>query len=229
MASSSSLSGRSVSPPPPPRRGGEEIVGDDDDHKKVAEEEKRVVALDDDEDEDEEDEFEYPTPPVSTKWIIPPEEELQFHRNLRGRPELTWEELSELIEQENEKMVEMMERLEDDENLVYSPPPPSIPSDDWDCFAHSKFGSGDVRFLNTCIINGLDLSTKDGCLVQAFSPFGEILDAKVVKKSKGLGFVTFASEDSVFKAIEAMNNTFLQGLQITLRKLQFLPGYSGPI
>lgn len=59
-----------------------------------------------------------------------------------------------------------------------------------------------------------DLSDKE--LEEAFSEFGEIVSAIVVKdrhtdRSKGFGFVEFAQEEDAQKAREAMNGKELSG------------------
>ncbi|KAK7276551.1 hypothetical protein RIF29_17693 [Crotalaria pallida] len=76
-----------------------------------------------------------------------------------------------------------------------------------------------------CIVTGLvqTLDTED--LVKAFSPFGDVIDSKVLKerhtgKSKEFGFVTFSSEALALAAIEAMNGQDLQGRIITVFEAQ---------
>ncbi|KAF3442927.1 hypothetical protein FNV43_RR16845 [Rhamnella rubrinervis] len=65
-------------------------------------------------------------------------------------------------------------------------------------------------------ISGLSRLTTDDKLKEAFSPFGQIIDAKVVTdrasgRSKGFGFVTYESIEEAEKAREGMNAKFLDG------------------
>ncbi|KAL5545627.1 hypothetical protein UlMin_005314 [Ulmus minor] len=65
-------------------------------------------------------------------------------------------------------------------------------------------------------ISGLSRQTTDDKLKEAFSPFGHILDAKVITdratgRSKGFGFITYASIEEAEKAREEMNAKFLDG------------------
>ncbi|XP_041025917.1 organelle RRM domain-containing protein 2, mitochondrial [Juglans microcarpa x Juglans regia] len=84
---------------------------------------------------------------------------------------------------------------------------------------HSQYTS--IR-LNTTLtspklfISGLSRLTTDEKLKEAFSPFGQLLDAKVIAdratgRSKGFGFVTYASIEEAEKAREGMNAKFLDG------------------
>ena len=62
--------------------------------------------------------------------------------------------------------------------------------------------------------------TSDG-LREAFAQFGEITDAKVIThrdsgRSKGFGFVEFASEESATAAIEAMHGQEVQGRKLVV-------------
>ncbi|CAN6715830.1 unnamed protein product [Malus baccata var. baccata] len=84
---------------------------------------------------------------------------------------------------------------------------------------HSQFAA--VRHNSTLtsprlFISGLSRLTTDEKLKEAFSPFGQIVDAKVVmdrvsQRSKGFGFITYASVEEAEKAKEGMNAKFLDG------------------
>ncbi|KAG2690475.1 hypothetical protein I3760_09G188500 [Carya illinoinensis] len=84
---------------------------------------------------------------------------------------------------------------------------------------HSQYAS--IRFNTTLtspklFISGLSRLTTDEKLKEAFSPFGQLLDAKVIAdratgRSKGFGFVTYASIEEAEKAREGMNAKFLDG------------------
>ncbi|KAL6277862.1 hypothetical protein ACE6H2_021463 [Prunus campanulata] len=65
-------------------------------------------------------------------------------------------------------------------------------------------------------ISGLSRLTTDEKLQEAFSPFGQIVDAKVVMdrasgRSKGFGFITYASIEEAEQARQGMNAKFLDG------------------
>ncbi|POO02412.1 Splicing factor-like protein [Trema orientale] len=65
-------------------------------------------------------------------------------------------------------------------------------------------------------ISGLSRLTTDEKLKEAFSPFGHIVDAKVVTdrasgRSKGFGFVTYATIEEAENAKQGMNAKFLDG------------------
>ncbi|XP_022933740.1 small RNA-binding protein 11, chloroplastic-like [Cucurbita moschata] len=65
-------------------------------------------------------------------------------------------------------------------------------------------------------VGGLSFYTSDKGLSEAFSQYGQVVEAKVVTdrvsdKSKGFGFVTFASEDEAHTALTEMNGKSLNG------------------
>ncbi|KAA0045536.1 glycine-rich RNA-binding protein 1-like [Cucumis melo var. makuwa] len=67
-----------------------------------------------------------------------------------------------------------------------------------------------------CFVGGLAWATDSNALEKAFSPFGDIVEAKIVSdretgRSRGFGFVTFSEEDAMRSAIEAMNGHILDG------------------
>jgi RNA recognition motif-containing protein len=68
-------------------------------------------------------------------------------------------------------------------------------------------------------VGGIPWSTTDEDLRQAFTKFGEIEQASVVReretgRSRGFGFVTFIAEDSANAAINEMNGKELGGRTI---------------
>ena len=72
-------------------------------------------------------------------------------------------------------------------------------------------------------VGGLSWGTDDNGLRAAFEDFGEVVDAKVVTdretgRSRGFGFVTFASADQAREAIEGMNNAELDGRTLTVNE-----------
>ncbi|KAL6336305.1 hypothetical protein AAG906_014474 [Vitis piasezkii] len=65
-------------------------------------------------------------------------------------------------------------------------------------------------------VSGLSRLTTDEKLKDAFSPFGQLLEAKVITdrvsgRSKGFGFVTYTTLEEAEKAREGMNAKFLDG------------------
>ncbi|KDP36187.1 hypothetical protein JCGZ_08831 [Jatropha curcas] len=65
-------------------------------------------------------------------------------------------------------------------------------------------------------VGGLSFYTTENGLSEAFSQYGQVVEAKIVTdrvsdKSKGFGFVTFASVDEADKALTEMNGKTLNG------------------
>ncbi|XP_022742668.1 small RNA-binding protein 11, chloroplastic-like [Durio zibethinus] len=65
-------------------------------------------------------------------------------------------------------------------------------------------------------VGGLSFYTSEKGLLDAFSQYGQVMEAKIVTdrvsdKSKGFGFVTYASVDEAEKAITEMNGKDLNG------------------
>ncbi|EXB54608.1 Cold-inducible RNA-binding protein [Morus notabilis] len=65
-------------------------------------------------------------------------------------------------------------------------------------------------------VGGLSFSTNETALTEAFSQYGQVVEAKIVMnkvsdKSKGFGFVTFASVDEAHNALTEMNGKALNG------------------
>ncbi|CAM8946458.1 hypothetical protein QQ045_005452 [Rhodiola kirilowii] len=65
-------------------------------------------------------------------------------------------------------------------------------------------------------ISGLSRLTTDDSLKNAFAPHGQLVEAKVIVdremgRSKGFGFVTYATIEEAEKAREAMNAKMLDG------------------
>ncbi|KAK8553990.1 hypothetical protein V6N13_072911 [Hibiscus sabdariffa] len=65
-------------------------------------------------------------------------------------------------------------------------------------------------------VGGLSFYTTEKGLSDAFSQYGQVMEAKIVMdrvsdRSKGFGFVTYASEDEAEKAIAEMNGKDLNG------------------
>ncbi|XWS43380.1 hypothetical protein CRYUN_Cryun16bG0098200 [Craigia yunnanensis] len=65
-------------------------------------------------------------------------------------------------------------------------------------------------------VGGISFHTTEKGLLDAFSQYGQVMEAKIITdrvsdKSKGFGFVTYASEDEAEKAIAQMNGKDLNG------------------
>jgi cold-inducible RNA-binding protein len=74
-------------------------------------------------------------------------------------------------------------------------------------------------------VGNLSWSTKDDGLREAFEPFGEITEAKVISdrdtgRSRGFGFVTFTNDDDAANAIEEMNGKSIDGRAIRVNEAQ---------
>jgi len=72
-------------------------------------------------------------------------------------------------------------------------------------------------------VGGLSWNTTDDGLLEAFSAFGEVSDAKVITdrdtgRSRGFGFVTFAESDAAATAIAQMDGTELDGRTIRVNE-----------
>ena len=68
-------------------------------------------------------------------------------------------------------------------------------------------------------VGGLPWGVDDEGLRAAFSPFGEIMEAKVVTerdtgRSRGFGFVTFKNDGDAYTAYEEMHNQELGGRRV---------------
>ncbi|XP_068667961.1 small RNA-binding protein 11, chloroplastic-like isoform X2 [Aristolochia californica] len=66
-------------------------------------------------------------------------------------------------------------------------------------------------FSSQLFVSRLSFYTTEEELGKAFSPFGKVIEARLVqdfkaKRHKGFGFVTFESEIDAQKALKAMNN-----------------------
>ncbi|KAJ5357573.1 Nucleotide-binding alpha-beta plait [Penicillium brevicompactum] len=77
--------------------------------------------------------------------------------------------------------------------------------------------------MSKLFVHGLSWHTNDDTLRQGFEQFGEIQEAIVVKdratlRSRGFGFVRFASDAEADAAMEAMNNQEFDGRVIRVDK-----------
>ena len=81
---------------------------------------------------------------------------------------------------------------------------------------------------NKVFVGSLSWNTDETGLRQAFSQFGEIVEARVISdretgRSRGFGFVTFNNPEEAQKAIEEMNGRSLDGRAIKVNEAQDKP------
>ena len=88
-----------------------------------------------------------------------------------------------------------------------------------------RFGnpSEEISVGKKLYVGNLPYSVDQAQLEQAFAPFGTVESAIVINdrdtgRSKGFGFVEFASDDEAQKAIDEMNGTSLGPRQITVNE-----------
>ncbi len=72
---------------------------------------------------------------------------------------------------------------------------------------------------NKLFVGGLSWDTNDAGLRDAFTAFGEVVEAKVITdrdtgRSRGFGFVTFADANSAETAMQEMDGTSLDGRSV---------------
>ena len=81
-------------------------------------------------------------------------------------------------------------------------------------------------------VGGLSWGTDDESLRQAFAKFGQISEAKVITdretgRSRGFGFITFASDSDAASAMSEMDGKELDGRTIKVNEAQERPPRSG--
>lgn len=74
---------------------------------------------------------------------------------------------------------------------------------------------------NRLFVGGLPYSIDDAQLSEIFSKFGNVVSAKVIMdkfsgRSKGFGFVEFATDEEAQAAIAGLNETELEGRKIAV-------------
>jgi len=87
--------------------------------------------------------------------------------------------------------------------------------------------------MSKLFIGGLAWHTDDGTLRQKFEEFGQVEEAVVVKdrdtgRSRGFGFVRFASDAEADAAMQAMNNEEFDGRRIRVDKASDRAGGGAP-
>ena len=81
-------------------------------------------------------------------------------------------------------------------------------------------------------VGGLSWGSDDESLRQAFEKFGQVSEAKVITdretgRSRGFGFVTFASDSDAAAALSEMDGKELDGRTIKVNEAQERPARSG--
>jgi len=81
-------------------------------------------------------------------------------------------------------------------------------------------------------VGGLAWATSDDGLRNAFEQFGEVSEAKVITdrdtgRSRGFGFVTFNDDAAADSAVDAMNDSELDGRRLTVNEAQDRRGGGG--
>ena len=76
---------------------------------------------------------------------------------------------------------------------------------------------------NKVYVGGLPYSVTDGQLQQIFGEYGTVASATVISdkftgQSRGFGFVEMSSGDEAQKAIDALNNTQLEGRTLVVNE-----------
>jgi RNA recognition motif-containing protein len=74
---------------------------------------------------------------------------------------------------------------------------------------------------NKLFVGSLPWGVDDAQLGELFAPYGEVVSARVVTdrdsgRSRGFGFVEFASADSAQAAIEALDGSMVEGRAINV-------------
>jgi cold-inducible RNA-binding protein len=81
-------------------------------------------------------------------------------------------------------------------------------------------------------VGGVSWNTTEDGLRQAFQPFGDLSEVKIITdresgRSRGFGFVTFADAASADAAMAKLNGTELDGKTIKVNEAQDKPKRSG--
>jgi cold-inducible RNA-binding protein len=85
---------------------------------------------------------------------------------------------------------------------------------------------------NKLFVGGLSWGTDDRGMHAAFSRFGDVTEAKVILdretgRSRGFGFVTFASADDAQTAVQQLDGTELDGRTIRVNVAEERPRTGG--
>ncbi|XAR62536.1 hypothetical protein NMG60_11017324 [Bertholletia excelsa] len=104
------------------------------------------------------------------------------------------------------------------------------------CKAPMTYMLNAARYMSSSttklFIGGLSYGTDDQSLKDAFSGFGDVVEARVITdrdtgRSRGFGFVNFASDESASSAITAMDGQPLNGRNIRVSYANERPSTGG--
>ena len=78
---------------------------------------------------------------------------------------------------------------------------------------------------NKLFVGGISWNTSDQGLAQAFEPFGDVIEAKIITdrdtgRSRGFGFVSMGSADEARDAISQMDGASLDGRSLRVSEAQ---------
>ncbi|KAL2904918.1 Organelle RRM domain-containing protein 1 chloroplastic [Bienertia sinuspersici] len=99
----------------------------------------------------------------------------------------------------------------------------------------SSNASGSTQATNMSktklFITGLSFYTSENTLREAFEPFGELVEVKVImdkisKRSKGYAFVEYTAEDAATTALQEMNGKIINGWMIVVDRAKVKARYS---
>ncbi|CAI7672826.1 hypothetical protein N7533_001915 [Penicillium manginii] len=86
--------------------------------------------------------------------------------------------------------------------------------------------------MSKLFVGGLAWATTDDSLREGFSQFGQVVEAIVIKdretqRSRGFGFVKFASDEEATVALEQMNGQEFEGRTLRIDKASERPPQQG--
>ncbi|KAJ6000170.1 hypothetical protein N7481_000579 [Penicillium waksmanii] len=86
--------------------------------------------------------------------------------------------------------------------------------------------------MSKLFVGGLAWATTDDSLREGFSQFGQVVEAIVIKdretmRSRGFGFVKFASDEEATVALEQMNGQEFEGRTLRIDKASERPPQGG--
>ncbi|VFQ94408.1 unnamed protein product [Cuscuta campestris] len=90
-----------------------------------------------------------------------------------------------------------------------------------------------LRFMSSKVfVGGLPWSIDDSSLVDTFSKYGEVVEARVITdretgRSRGFGFVTYRTAEDASSAIQALDGKMLENRQIKVNLANDRPRTSG--